>query len=61
MHEIRSLRDLGGGVGSTHLPYTVRTDDTPKVRFSGSLGQEPEVEVVVVQLVHARAYFGVPR
>ena len=26
-------------------PYTVRTDDTPKVRFSAKVGEEPEVEV----------------
>jgi hypothetical protein len=26
-------------------PYTVRTDDALKVRFSATLGEEPEVEV----------------
>ena len=25
-------------------PYTVRTDNAPKVRFSATLGQEPEIE-----------------
>jgi hypothetical protein len=29
-------------------PYTVRTDDAPKVRFSATLGEEPEVEVALV-------------
>jgi hypothetical protein len=27
------------------FPYTVRTDDTPKVRFSATVGEQPEVEV----------------
>jgi hypothetical protein len=27
---------------------TVRTDNNPKVRFSASLGEEPEVELVLV-------------
>jgi hypothetical protein len=36
------------GVGSTHSPYTVRADDTPKVRFSVMLREEPEVEVGLV-------------
>ena len=26
-------------------PYTIRTDNAPKVRFSATLGEEPEVEV----------------
>jgi hypothetical protein len=28
-------------------PYTVRTYNTPKVRFSATVGEEPEVEVVI--------------
>ena len=28
-------------------PYTVRTDDALKVRFSATLGEEPEVEVAL--------------
>ncbi len=35
-------------VGSTHLPYAVRPYNTPKLRFSATLGEEPEVEVKVV-------------
>ncbi len=43
------LRDPGCGVGSTHFPpYTVRTDNTAKVRFSATVGQEPIVEVALV-------------
>jgi hypothetical protein len=29
-------------------PYTVRTDDTIKLRFSATVGEEPEVEVGMV-------------
>jgi hypothetical protein len=29
-------------------PYTVQTDDTLKVRFSATVGEEPEVEVGLV-------------
>ena len=29
-------------------PYTVRTDDAPKVRFCATVGEEPEVEVALV-------------
>ena len=29
-------------------PYTVRTDDTPKIRFSATVGEEPEVEVALL-------------
>ncbi len=29
-------------------PYTVRTDDALKARFSATLGQEPEVELALV-------------
>jgi hypothetical protein len=29
-------------------PYTVRTDDTPKVHFTVTLGEEPGVEVGLV-------------
>jgi hypothetical protein len=34
-------------VGSTHLPSTIRTDETSKVRFSATLGEEPEVEMTL--------------
>jgi hypothetical protein len=30
------------------FPYTVRTDDAPKVRFSATVGEEPEVELAPV-------------
>jgi hypothetical protein len=33
-----------GSSGARFRPYTVRTDDTPKVRFSATLGEESEVE-----------------
>ena len=33
---------------STYPPYTVRTDNAPKVRFSATLDEEPEVEVALV-------------
>ncbi|CAA9444792.1 MAG: hypothetical protein AVDCRST_MAG14-291 [uncultured Rubrobacteraceae bacterium] len=39
------MRDLGRGAGSYHLPSTVRTDNALRVRFSATLGQEPEVEL----------------
>jgi hypothetical protein len=29
-------------------PYTVRTDDKPRVLFSATLGEEQEIEVVLV-------------
>ncbi len=29
-------------------PYTVRTDDAVKLRFSATVGEEPEVEVALV-------------
>jgi hypothetical protein len=36
-------------IGSTHLPLPdVRNDNAPKVRFSATRGQEPEVEVALV-------------
>ncbi len=31
-----------------HTPYTVRTDDALKVRFSATVGEEPEIEVGLV-------------
>jgi hypothetical protein len=38
-------------VGSTHLPsYTVRTGDALKIRFTATLGKEPEVGVGLVYL-----------
>ena len=36
-------------------PYTVRTDNTQKVRFSAMVGQEPEVELVLVLRLRTRA------
>jgi hypothetical protein len=33
--------------GARISPCTVRTDDTPKVCFSATLGEEPEVEVAI--------------
>jgi hypothetical protein len=33
-------------------PYTVRTDNTPKVFFSATLGEEPEVELALGLLVY---------
>ena len=41
-------RLLGAGVGPVSPPYTVRTDNTPKVLFSVTLGDEAEVEVGLV-------------
>lgn len=29
------------------FPYTVRTDNTPKVRFFDTLGEEPQIEVAL--------------
>jgi hypothetical protein len=37
-----------GSSGARSHPYTVRTDDALKVRFSATLGEEPEVEVGLV-------------
>jgi hypothetical protein len=34
--------------GSTHFPYSVRTDDALKVRFSAKVGEDPKVEVALV-------------
>jgi hypothetical protein len=36
------------GQAARTSPYTVRTDDISKVRFSAMLGEEPEVEVALV-------------
>ena len=35
-------------------PYTVRTDDVPKVHFSAMMGEEPEIELALVLLLCAR-------
>jgi len=32
-------------VCSTHLPHTLRTYNALKIRFSATLGEEPEIEV----------------
>jgi hypothetical protein len=36
-------------------PATVRSDNNPRVRFFATLGEEPEVEVEVVQRLGERA------
>ena len=33
---------------SCRLPTVVRTNNTPTVRYSATLGQEPEIELVLV-------------
>jgi len=38
------------------LPLTVRTDNAPKVHFSATLGEEPEVEPALIQLLRARSF-----
>jgi hypothetical protein len=35
-------------VGSTHLPINCRTDDTFRVRFPTTVGEEPQVEVGLI-------------
>lgn len=42
-------------MGSTHLSSTIRTDDTPKVRFTATLSEEPVVEVALGWRLGARA------
>jgi hypothetical protein len=34
--------------GEATAPYTVQSDNTLKVRFSATVGEEPEVEVALV-------------
>ena len=41
-------RDLAQAGAASTSHYTVRTDNTPEVRFSATLGGEPEVEVGLV-------------
>ena len=41
-------RDLAQAGAASTSPCTVRTDNTPKVRFSFTVGEEPEVEVALV-------------
>jgi hypothetical protein len=46
--EFERLREEAEELGSSGVrsrPYTVRTDDAPKVRFSATLGEEPEIEI----------------
>jgi hypothetical protein len=38
----------GGSFLPLVLPYTVRTDDALKVRFSATVGEEAEIEVALV-------------
>ena len=45
---IRRAFSEAQAVGSMHPPQTVRTAYTLKVRFSALLGEEPEVEVMLV-------------
>jgi hypothetical protein len=37
-----------GSSGARTHPYTVRTDDTLKVRFSATVGEDPKVELALV-------------
>ena len=41
-------RDLAQAGAASTSPSTVRTDDTLKVCFSATLGEEPEVEVALI-------------
>jgi hypothetical protein len=41
-------RDLAQAGAASTSPSTVRTYDAPKVRFSATVGEEPEVEVTLV-------------
>jgi hypothetical protein len=54
---VRPSRGLGaaprscsrpGSSDGRYRPYTVRTDDALKIRFSATLGEEPEIEVALV-------------
>jgi hypothetical protein len=40
-------RDLAQAGAASTSPYTVRTDDAPRLRFSATLDEEPEVEVAL--------------
>ena len=40
---------MGVAVDSTHPPCTVRTDNAMKVRFSTTVGEEPEVGLALVK------------
>jgi hypothetical protein len=42
------MRSNGHSSDAKSHPYTVQTDDALKVRFSATLGKEPEVEVALV-------------
>lgn len=42
------LRDLYRLRAATISPCTVRTENTPKVRSSATLGEEPEIEVALL-------------
>jgi hypothetical protein len=35
-------------MGTSASPTTVRADNTPKVRFSATVGEEPEIELGLV-------------
>jgi hypothetical protein len=35
-------------LGVMHPPYTIQTDDTAKVCFAATLGEEPEIELACV-------------
>ena len=42
-----NLATLPPVAGGKPPPYTVRTYDAPKVRFSATVGREPEVELLL--------------
>ncbi len=46
--EAQSRTNSDGALAARTSPYTVRTDNTPRVRFSATVGEEPEVEVALV-------------
>jgi hypothetical protein len=37
-----------GQLSTLPAPYSVRTDNAPKVRFSAMVGEEPEIELELV-------------
>jgi hypothetical protein len=41
---------LGWAVVNTSCPYTVRSDDTLKVRFSPTVAEKPEIELTCVMV-----------
>jgi hypothetical protein len=47
-HGIGSLRELGWGWAGRTSRGVIRTNNAPKVRFSATLGKEPEIELGLV-------------